>query len=108
MLQRAHVVQPVRKLHEDHSRVARHGQQHLAVVFDLTLGRRPELDPAELRHTVHDLGDLLSEATLDVSDRDIRVLDRVVNQPRDDRDRVESEPSQDRRHLHRVLDVLVP
>ena len=57
--QRAHVVQPVGELDDQHAGVARHRHDHLA--DRLGLGRIAELDLVELGHAVDQLRDLGAE-----------------------------------------------
>ena len=49
VLDRAHVVQPVRELDQDHADVLGHRDDHLAVVLGLRLLAALELDPRQLR-----------------------------------------------------------
>src|SRR5690606_21631671 len=60
-VQGAHVVQAVGELHQDHTDVLHHGEQHLAEVLRLRLGLGTELDLGELGNAVDQLGDLLAE-----------------------------------------------
>ena len=103
--QRAHVVQPVGELDDQHARVAGHRDDHLA--DRLGLGRRAELDLVELGDAVDEVRDLGAELRLDVGERQPGVLDGVVQQRRDQRGGVHAELGQDRRHRERVGDVRV-
>ena len=104
-IQRAHVVQPVRELDDDDARVLRDGQEQLAIALDLPLLLRSTARQlGDLREAVDDGGDLLPELTLDVGDRDVRVLDDVVDQTTGDGHRVELELGEDLRDLDAVRD----
>ena len=105
--QRAHVVEPVRKLDQDHPDVARHRDEHLAVVLGLVLVAALECDAGQLRDAVHELGDLVSECGLDVVERCARVLDGVVEQRRAERLGVEPHARADLRHADRMRDELL-
>src|SRR5438094_833164 len=88
VLQRPHVVQPVGELDDDDAGVLGNGQQELAVVLGLLLHRRPEREGGELREPVHQLRYLGPERGANVLDRDVRVLDHIVQQGGRDGDRV--------------------
>jgi hypothetical protein len=76
-VQRAHVVQPVGQLDEDHAHVARHRQQHLAEVFGLRVLDRLELDLVELGDAVDQVGDrTLPNLLADLGLGDVGVLRR--------------------------------
>ena len=61
VLQRAHVMQAVRQLHDDDPRITRDGEKQFAVVLDLLLGGRAEGQRRNLRQPIHDVGHLAAE-----------------------------------------------
>ena len=81
VVERPHVVKAVRKLDEDDARILRDREEQLSVVLDLPFLRRVERQVSDLREPVDDLRNLGSEHLLDLRDRDVGVLDDVVNQP---------------------------
>ena len=85
VLDRAEVVQPVGELDEDDPEVLGHRQDHLPVVLRLGLLAALEADARQLRDAVDELRDLVAELGLDVVERDVGVLDDVVEQRRGDR-----------------------
>lgn len=87
--ERAHIVQAVGELHEDHAHVARHREQHLAEVFRLRFLATAEFHLVEFRQAVDELGDLRAEALGELALRDALVFHHVVQQRRHDRLRVE-------------------
>ncbi len=103
--QRAHVVQPVGELDDEHARVAGHRDDHLA--DRLGLGRLAVLDLVELGDAVDQARDLGPELGLDVGQRQAGVLDGVVQQCRDQRRGVHAEFGEDRRDRERMGDVRV-
>ena len=105
--ERAHVVQAVGELDEQHADVARHRDDHLADVLGLLVLPRAEVESLELREPVDDARHLGSEALLDVVDGRRRVLDRVVQQRRLERRRVESQVGEDARHRDRMRDEVL-
>src|SRR2546429_1455266 len=107
VLEGPHVVQPVGELDDDDAGVLGDRQQELAVVFGLLLHRRAEGEGGELRESVDQLRHLGTERAPDVLDRDVRVLDDVVQQGGRDRDRVHLLLGENGRHGHRVRDVVV-
>ncbi len=78
--QRAHVVEPVGELDDQHPDVAGHRDDHLA--HGLGLRGLAVLDLVELGHPVHQVGDLVAEVAPEIRQRVRRVLDRVVQQGR--------------------------
>ena len=106
--QRAHVVEPVGQLHDQHPDVARHRDDQLAVVLGLVLLLAVEVDLRQLGDPVNEGRDLGSELALDVLDRGVGVLDRVVQQRRHDGRAVQAEPRADQRAPQRVGDEGLP
>jgi hypothetical protein len=100
-------VEAVRQLDQDHPDVAGHRDHHLAVVLGLLLVTALEGDAGELGDAVHERGDVVAEALADVLERRARVLDRVVEQRRADRLRVQAHAGADLRHTDRVGDELL-
>ena len=107
VLDRAHVVEPVRELDQDHADVAGHRDDELAVVLRLGLLAARELDARQLGDALDEHGDLLAELGLDVLDLDAGVLDRVVEQRRGDRRLVHPQPGEDLGHAPRMVDELL-
>ena len=85
VLDRAHVVQPVGELDQDHADVLGHRDDHLPVVLGLGLLARLELDARQLRDAVDELRDLVAELVANVVERRVGVLDDVVQQRGGDR-----------------------
>ncbi len=79
-MERAHVVQPVAELDQQHADVLAHRQQELAQIFRGALVLGHLLDLGKLGHPVDQPRHLGSEMLLDVLDRRQRILDRVVEQ----------------------------
>ena len=102
---RAHVVQPIGQLDEDHAHVLGHGQEHLADVLGLPLLVAMRAELRQLGDAVHQPGHLRPEALLDVLQRVLRVLRDVVQERRLDRDRVEAELGERLRRGDRVSDI---
>ncbi len=100
--ERAHVVEAVGELDQEDADVARHRHDHLADVLGLLLLARAELEPVELREPVDDARDLGAELLLDVRERDLGVLDGVVQQRGLERGRVEAQIGEDVRDRERV------
>ena len=106
-VERAHVVEPVGQLDQDHPDVGGHRDHHLAVVLGLLLVAALERDAGELGHAVDELGDVVAEVLAHVLERCARVLDGVVQQRRADRLGVEAHARADLRHADRVRDELL-
>jgi hypothetical protein len=92
---RAHVVQPVGELDEDHPQILRHRHEQLAEVFRLFRLGRGQLQVGQLRDPVDQLGDVAAEFLDDLGIGRLGVLDRVVQKRGDDRGVVEPLLGQD-------------
>ena len=107
VLDRAHVVEAVGELDQDHAHVLRHRHDHLAVVLGLRLLAALELDPRQLRDALDELRDLVAELRAHLLDVDVGVLDDVVQQRGRDRLLVEAELGADLRRAPRVVDEVL-
>ncbi len=105
VLERAHVVEPVGELDEDHAQVRDHRQDHLAEGLGLLLLPRDVGELADLRQAVDQVGHLRPELLRDRLLGRQRVLEDVVQQPDDDRHVVGLHVRQDRGHVERVDEV---
>ena len=95
----AHVVQPVRQLDQHHPDILAHGQDHLAQGFSLGLLLVGEVQLVQLRHAVHQLGDLIAELLADhIQGNALAVLHRVVQEPCRNGGRVDHQLRQDAGH----------
>ena len=101
--QRAHVVQPVGELDDQHPDVARHRHDHLA--DRLGLRRVAVLHLVELGDAVDEQRDLVAEVGAQRVEGVGRVLDRVVQQRRDQRRLGHADVGEDRGDRERVGDV---
>ena len=64
-----------------------------------------ETDLADLGDPVDQAGDLGTEAVLDIGQRDVGILDRIVQQRRDDTGLVQLQAGQDVGHGQRMCDI---
>ena len=103
--QRAHVVQPVGQLDQQHADVLGHRQDQLAEVFRLLRMLRLQLDAIELGDAVDQARHLGAEQTLDVGDGGAGVFDGVVQQRRDDRRGIQPVVGEDAGHFKRMREV---
>ena len=97
VLDRAHVVEPVGELDQDHAHVLRHRHDHLAVVLGVGLLARLEARPGQLGDALDELRDLVAELGAHVVRLGVRVLDDVVQQRGGERWVVEMELGADLR-----------
>jgi hypothetical protein len=102
VLQRAHVVQPVGELDQQHADIVGDGEQELAQVLGLLGLPRDQVEPLQLGQAFDQMADVGAEDLVDLGPRRRRVLDGVVQQRRRDGGIVELEVGQDRRDLERV------
>ena len=105
VVERAHVVQPVGELDQQHADVVRHGEQELAQILGGALVLRLRLDLGELGDAVDQPRDVLAEQLLDLFGGRQRVLDRVVEDRGDDRLVVELEVGEDAGDFDRVAEI---
>ena len=105
MLEGPHIVETVGELDEQHADVLAHRQQHLAKALGLLFLPRQVGNLAELGDAVDQAGDLGAEALGEVEEREVRVLDRVVQQARDDAVHVEADAGDRLGDAQRVHEV---
>jgi len=103
IVERAHVVQPVRELDQDDADILRDREEQLSVVLDLPLLARLERDVADLRDAIDDPRDLLSELFRDVGHGDGRILHDIVDETAGDGARIETQLGQDLRDFDAVV-----
>ena len=78
-------METVRELDQDDPHVLGHRDDQLAVVLGLRLLAALELDARQLRHALDEVRDLVAELGADVVERDVGVLDGVVEKRRRER-----------------------
>ena len=76
--ERAHIVEPVRQLHDDDPDIVHHRQQHLAEALGLPLFGREEVELAQLGDAVHAARHVFAEVLAHILDGNAGVLDHVV------------------------------
>ena len=104
VLDRAHVVEPVGELDQDHAHVLRHRHDHLAVVLRLRLLAALEADPGELGDAFDEQRDVRPECGAELVEIGVGVLDHVVQQRGGNRLLVEVELRADQGHAERMVD----
>ena len=104
-VERAHVVQPVGELDQQHAHVGRDREQQLAQVLGLLRLARDEVELLQLGQSVDQRADLRAERLVDLGAGRRRVLDGVVQQRRHDRRVVELEVGQDRGDFKRMGEI---
>ena len=101
VMERPHVVEPIRELHQDDADVIHHRQQHLAEVLSLALLAGRERNGADLRDALDDVRDLGAEELGDAFRGRQGVLDDVVQEAGGDRHDVELHVGEEVGHLQR-------
>ena len=107
MVERAHVVQPVGELDQQHAHVLGDRQQQLAQVFRLLRLLRDEVELLQLGQSLDELSDVGAEQLIDFSPRRRRILDRVVQQRDGDRRLVEMHVGQDCGDFERMREIRI-
>ena len=103
--QRAHVVQAVGELDQEHADVVGDRQQQLAQVLGLLGFARHQFQPLQLGQALHQRADLGPEDVVDLGAGRLGILDGVVQQRRDDGGVVELEIGEDRGDLERMRKI---
>ena len=104
-IERAHVVQPVGELDQQHAHIGRDREQQLAQVLGLLGLARDEVELLQLGQAIDQRADLRPELLVDLGARRLGVLDRVVQQRRHDGRVVELEIGQDRGDFERMGEI---
>ena len=105
--QGAHVVQAISQLHQNHTNVTGHRQEHSPQIFRLSFRAVVEVDAAELGDPLHQFTHLRTEVELDLIRGDVGVLDHIMEEPSSDHRGTGTDVSQQISHGHRMDDVWV-
>ena len=105
MAERAHVVQPVGELDQQHPDVVGDGEQQLAQVLGLLGLLGDEVELLELGQALDQAADVVAEQPVDLGARGVGILDRVVQQRRRDGGVVELEVGEDRGDFERMGEI---
>ena len=107
VVQRAHVVQPVRQLDQQHADVFRDRQQQLAQVLRLLGLLRDEVELLQLRQAFDQLAEISAEQFVDLLPGRGRVLDRVMQKGNGNRRLVHMHVGQDRGNFERMRKIRI-
>ena len=105
--QRAHVMQAVCQLYQDHPDVLGHGQGHFLEVLGLGFGPGAELDLGQLGYAIYQFGDVFPELLAQSIFRDTGIFDNVVQHGRHQALMVQPQVGKDAGYCQRVGDVAV-
>jgi len=78
ILDGAHIMEAIGKLHDDHANVVDHGQNHLANVFGLARFRGQHVETPNFGYAFDEAGGFFAEAFLNTGDGKFGVLNHVV------------------------------
>ena len=106
-VKRAHVVEPVGELHQQHADISAHRQHQLAEVFRLLGPIRLQFQPGQFGHAIDQAGDRAAEPLLDIGQLDRRILYRVVQQRGADARHVQTVRRQDFGDRNRMSNIWV-
>ena len=106
-MERAHVVQAVGELDEQHAHVGRDREQELAEILALRGALRDEVEALDLGQPVDEFADLLPERGLDLVEGGGGILHGIVKDSGRDGGVVELEIGQDRGDLERMAEIKV-
>ena len=101
-------MEAVRELDEHDPQVGRHREDHLAEGLRLLLLPRDVGEAADLRQTIHELGDVRAELLRDGVFRGERVFEDVVEEADDDGDVVRLQVRQDRGDVQGMDEIRLP
>src|SRR5690554_441858 len=105
--QRAHVMQAVCQLYQDHPDVLGHGQGHFLEVLGLGFSPGAELDLGQLGYAIYQFGDVFPELLAQSIFRDTGIFDNVVQHGRHQALMVQPQVGKDAGYCQRVGDVAV-
>ncbi len=105
VVERAHVVQAVGELDEQHAHIVGNGQQQLAQVFRLLGLLGNEIELLELGQALDELADVSPKIVVDLVAGRVGVLDRVVQQRDGDGRVVELQVGEDRGDFERMGEI---
>jgi hypothetical protein len=108
VMQRAHVVQTVGELHQQHPHILGYGQNELPQVFGLPLVVGGRFQAGKLGDALHQFADLLAEQPVDVGARHFGIFDDVVQQGRHDGGGVETVVGENTRDLDGMSEIGIP
>ena len=107
MRQRAHIVQAVGELDQQHAHVVGDGEQKLAQVLGLLRLLGDEVELLQLGQALDQRADVGAEQAVDLGAGGVGILDGVVQERRGDGRVVELEIGEDRGDLERVREVRI-
>ena len=105
IFERAHVVQAVGELDQQHAHVVGNGKQQLAQVLGLLGLLGDQIEPLQFGQAFDQKPDLVAEQPVDLGAGGVGVLDRVVQQRRRDGGVVELQPGEDGRYFERMGNI---
>ena len=106
-MQRAHIVQAVGELDEQHAHVFGDGEQQFAEILALPRLLGDEIELFDLGQALDEFADLFAKQPVDLLARGVGVFERIVQNGRDDRRVVELQIGEDRGDFERVGEIRV-
>jgi hypothetical protein len=107
VVERAHIVQPVGQLDEEHAHIVGNRQKQLAEIFRLLGALRYQIELLDLGQAFDKDADILAEQAVDLVPRRGRVLDRVVQERNGDGRFIEAHIGEDRGHFERMGNIRI-
>lgn len=104
-MQRPHIVEAIGQLHEQDAYVLAHGKYELAEVLGLLCAIALQLEPGQLRYAIDEPCYSLAKAPLDLGEGERCILDRVVQERRDEASSVEPVACEDIGDGQRMGDI---
>jgi len=105
--ERAHVVQPVRKLHHNDANVVDHGEEHFADILSLPRLGSEQIQAADFRDAFDQAGDVRTKPLHDSRRGNAGVFHYIVQQGGAKRRNVQLHVRQDVRHFEGMREVRV-
>jgi hypothetical protein len=103
--ERAHIMQPVGELDQQHPHVVGNGEQELAQVFGLLCLSGDEFEPLQFGQPLDQEPDFVTEQAVDLGAGGVGILDGVVQQRRGNGGVVELEIGENRGDFERMRDI---
>ncbi len=106
-LERAHVVEAVGELDEEHADIGGDGQEKLPQIFRLRRLLGDEVELLDLGEALDQAADVLAESGIDLRPGGVGILDGIVEKRRCDGRVIELEVGENRRNFKRMREIRV-
>ncbi len=107
VFKRAHIVQAIRKLHQNNANIIDHGQKHFANAFSLAGLGSHDVEPADFGDTFHQARDFDTEAFFNARNRILSVFDGIMQKSGSQRDGIETHIREDMGDFQEMREIRI-